>query len=111
MNTSSEQVFQEIQAHCLTKDGCAEEYPWGDVAWKVKGKCFAIGGEGSNRFTIKSTLAKQEVLILHPQVSVASYVGRFGWVTIEVVDDDTMALAKDLIDESFDMITRRKVKP
>ena len=88
-----------------------EDYPWeGHVGWKVKGKLFAIGGEESNQVTVKSTLDKQAALIHMDGIEKAAYVGRFGWVTITIANDQTLDLAKGLIDESYDMIAKPKRK-
>jgi len=107
---SPELAFNELRAYCLAKEGAVEDYPWGDVVWKVKGKLFAAGGDKSARFTVKNTPDKQSVLTMHPQISVAAYVGRYGWVTIEVNERETLELAKDLIDESYELVTRRASK-
>lgn len=107
---SPEQAFAEIKKHCMSKPGATEDYPWGDVAWKVNGKGFAFGGEGSNRLTVKSTIEKQGALTMHPNIEKAAYVGRFGWITIMVVDKEVLGLTKDLIDESYDMVVGSKRK-
>lgn len=99
-------VFETVRAHCLAKPGAVQDEPWpGDHAWKVGGKIFAMGGEG--KVSVKSTPDKQSVLIQHPHISVASYVGRFGWVTIEIEDAETLALTLDLVDESYDMVAAK----
>jgi predicted DNA-binding protein (MmcQ/YjbR family) len=110
MALSGPDAFRAVQAHCLSKDGATEEYPWGHFVWKVKGKIFAIGTEGSGWLTVKSTLEKQAMLIQHPKIEVASHVGRYGWVSIGAEDEDTLALALDLIDESYESVTAKRQK-
>ncbi|HEY3782653.1 MAG TPA: MmcQ/YjbR family DNA-binding protein [Fimbriimonadaceae bacterium] len=107
---SKEGIFQEMKEHCLSKEGATEDRPWGDIAWKVKNKAFVFTSEGSARYTLKSTLDKQAALTMHPQISVAAYVGRYGWISMEVIDEDTLALAKDLADESYDLVGKPKKK-
>jgi predicted DNA-binding protein (MmcQ/YjbR family) len=102
------EVFTRMQAHCLAKEGAVEEYPWGHVVWKVGGKLFAIGSQGENAFTVKSTLEQQEALIQHPAICKASHVGRYGWVTITVSDESTMEIALDLADESYDSVRPKR---
>lgn len=85
-----------------------EEYPWGHVVWKVRGKLFAIASQGGCGVTLKSTLEKQAMLIQHPKVSVASHVGRYGWVHVEASDEDTLALALDLMDESYRAVAPKR---
>jgi hypothetical protein len=63
----------------------AEVLTWGtDVTFRVRGKIFAIGGDGSDTLSVKATPATQAELIdLDPATfSVAAYVGRFGWVHV-----------------------------
>ena len=58
---------------------------WGtDVTFRVRGKIFAIGGEGSERLSVKATPETQADLIDMDPVTFArsAYVGRFGWVTV-----------------------------
>ncbi len=117
-NPNGMTFFDSIQRHCLAKPEATEDYPWGDVAWKVRGKMFAATSPDSNQVGVKSTLEKQAVLIQHPNVEIAHYVGRYGWVTVTVVDKDTLQLLLELIDESYEMVeakapgrAKRKGKP
>jgi len=57
-----------------------------DITFRVRGKIFAIGGEGADRVSIKAGLETQAELIdLDPQTFASSaYVGRFGWVTVDL---------------------------
>src|SRR5438046_1051268 len=95
-------VFGEVRSYCLAKDGAIEAYPWGDVVWKVGGKMFAATGEGSDRVTVKASLEDQAALVQHPNIAKADYVGRFGWVTVTIVDAEALSLTMQLIDESYD---------
>ena len=99
-------VFAAIQEHAISKPDSIEEHPWGDVAWKAKGKMFAVSSEDSNFVTVKLTLEEQAALVMHPQIEISKYVGRYGWVTIEVDNADTLELAKDLVDESYDSVVK-----
>lgn len=107
---SKEQAFKSIQSYCLAKEAATEDHPWGDTAWKVGGKMFACGCEGGNSFSVKSTLEKQAGLVAHPNIEVAAYVGRYGWVTITINDSDTLELAQDLIDESYELVKPKRKK-
>jgi predicted DNA-binding protein (MmcQ/YjbR family) len=102
------EVFLAVQSHCMAKEGAVEDYPWEDVGWKIKGKLFCIGSKDHNVFTVKSTTDKQQALIQHPRISVAAYVGRYGWVTVDIVDRADCELALELIDESYDLIAKKK---
>lgn len=104
-------AFAVLREHALAKPGAVEEYPWGHVVWKVRGKLFAIASEGGCGVTLKSTLEKQAMLVQHPKISIASHVGRFGWVYVEASDEDTLALALDLMEESYQAVLPRRKRP
>ena len=99
-----------MQKHALSKLGAVEEYPWGDVAWKVRGKLFAVTGKDAAGVTVKPT-EDQAVLVQHPAIKIAPYVGRFGWVAIEIGDAETLALVCQLIDESYAALAGSAGKP
>ena len=100
-------VHRELREHALAKEGAVEDHPWGDVAWKVKGKMFAVSSENSAKVSVKSTLEKQAALVTHPHIEASHYVGRYGWVTIDCQDRDTLDLAKELMDESYAAIAAK----
>jgi predicted DNA-binding protein (MmcQ/YjbR family) len=105
---SPRKAFEAIRSHCLAKAGAVEEYPWGAVVWKARGKVFAIGHAGENAFTVKATPADQAVLTHHPAIERAAYVGRFGWVTITVTDEETLALARTLVDLAHESLQPKR---
>lgn len=64
-----------------------EKLTWGtDVTFRIRDKMFIVGGEGSEGITLKASITEQADLIdLDPKTfSVASYVGRFGWVNVQI---------------------------
>jgi predicted DNA-binding protein (MmcQ/YjbR family) len=105
-----EKAFATIQAHCMAKEDAVEDYPWEHVGWKIRDKLFCIGTQDQNVITVKSTPDKQAGLIAHPDIEVAAYVGRYGWVTITISDSDTLEVALDLIDESYDLVKPKRRK-
>lgn len=73
-----------------------EHVTWGtDVNFRIRNKMFVIGGEGADHVSVKATLTAQAELIdLDPDTfASAAYVGRFGWVTVnlERVDHEVLA--------------------
>jgi predicted DNA-binding protein (MmcQ/YjbR family) len=108
---SPKAAFKAIRAHCLAKAGAFEDYPWGDVIWKVKGKIFAGGDDESTEVTVKATPTEQARLVRKPGIRVADYVGRFGWVTITVSSAQQLALTKKLIDQSYASIVGGSKRP
>ena len=79
-----------------------EHRTWGtDINWRVRNKMFAItGDEGSTGVSLKASLTTQADLIdLDPETfSKAAYVGRFGWVNVDLARVDRPLLEKLLRD-------------
>ncbi len=67
---------------------------WGHPTLRVNNKMFAGGAPGNSTMSVKCTKEEQEVLIAEqPDVySIAPYVGRFGWVQVQLskVDADEL---------------------
>ena len=106
----TDDAYARVRKHCLAKKGVVEEHPWGDVAWKVRKKLFAVSSDGSHQVNVKCTLEEQSRLIEHPAVEIASYVGRFGWVTIAITSRETYQLALELIDASYERVAAGRSK-
>jgi hypothetical protein len=67
---------------------------WGHPTLRVGDKMFASGAEGSPTVTVKASKEEQaELIAAAPETySVAAYVGRFGWVQVQLstVDPDEL---------------------
>jgi hypothetical protein len=75
---------------------------WGHPTLRVDGRMFASGAPDSPTMTIKCTLAAQaELLAVAPDTySRAAYVGRFGWVQVELAAADPREL-RELVIEAW----------
>ena len=102
----------EIQAYCLSFPGAWEDYPWGDIVYKVGTKIFAfLGATGELAgLTVKAAKPDAEVLITMPGISRARYIGQHGWVSVTIADEERLALAKDLIATSYGLIAPKKLR-
>ncbi len=81
-----------------------EDAPWGFPVFKVgDNKLFAMltGREGTTELTVKLTREEREIVDLLPWVRPASHVGRYGWVTATVDDEETLAAALEWLRESY----------
>jgi hypothetical protein len=79
--------FDDVRRICLGLPEAEEVVTWGsDLTFRVKGKIFAMGGEGADSASIKATLEQQaDLLALDPVTfTKAAYVGRFGWVVVRL---------------------------
>ena len=72
-----------------------ERETWGEATFRVKDKIFATLSEASGQAGVKASLDEQAALVaFDPECfAVAAYVGRFGWISVNLaaVDPDEMA--------------------
>jgi hypothetical protein len=61
----------------------------------------ALSSEAPVALTVKLTAEEREIALLLPYVSVARYVGRYGWVTAEVTDEESCEAALEWLRESY----------
>lgn len=94
----------ELRALALSFPEAYEDEPWGHPVFKVSdNRMFASMNEadGVLHLTIKLTPEEREMAQLHPYVSTARYVGRYGWVTAEVTDEESLDCALEWLRESY----------
>ena len=80
-------TFQDVREISLALPEVEEFVTWGtDVNFRVRNKMFVIGGEDATAVSIKASITTQaELLDLDPETfGKAAYVGRFGWVTVQL---------------------------
>jgi predicted DNA-binding protein (MmcQ/YjbR family) len=100
--------LEELVAHCLGKPGAEETYPWGEgeLVAKVGGKAFAFIGIDGGTVGVKCGRDAAEAAEWRDRypgaVTVSSYIGRYGWNSVDwtgpVPDDDVL----ELVDASYD---------
>ena len=96
-------TFDDVRTLAMALPEAEERVTWEtDITFRVRDKIFAIGGEGADRVSIKASLETQAELIdLDPETFASSaYVGRFGWVTVDLDRVDPAVLAS-LIREAW----------
>jgi hypothetical protein len=89
-------TFEDVRRLALALPEAEETLTWEtDLTFRVGGRIFAIGGEGATRVSIKARPDRQAELIdLDPLTFASSaYVGRFGWVTVDLERVDPGLLA------------------
>jgi hypothetical protein len=80
-------TFEDVRSIALALPEVEEHITWGtDVNFRIRNKMFAIGSEEAERISVKATpIAQVELLDLDPETfSSARYVGRFGWVSVDL---------------------------
>lgn len=93
-----------IRRHALEQPGAYEDRPWGHPVFKMPpNKVFVFMSEAEDpvRVTVKLDAEEREAALTQSFVSVAKYVGRYGWVTVQVIDEDVLTMALDWVAESW----------
>jgi predicted DNA-binding protein (MmcQ/YjbR family) len=100
--------FKELFAYCAAKPLAEEAHPWGETVFKIGGKLFVVLSDTDPaRVTVKPNPAELEALLNLPFICRAAYVGRFGWVTVTIEDEDSLDVALRLVDQSYDAIAAK----
>jgi predicted DNA-binding protein (MmcQ/YjbR family) len=95
---------EQIRALALSFPETYEDEPWGHPVFKVgQNKMFASMSVGpqSVSLTVKLTAEEREIASLLPYVRRASYVGRYGWITADVSDEESLEAALEWLRESY----------
>jgi predicted DNA-binding protein (MmcQ/YjbR family) len=101
---SLEDLAEELRRLALSLPETYEDEPWGNPVFKVaENRMFASMSvvDGAVRLTVKVTPEEREMAQLLPYVSRARYVGRYGWITAEVSDGESLESALDWLRESY----------
>jgi predicted DNA-binding protein (MmcQ/YjbR family) len=100
-----EALEERIRELALSFPETYEDHPWGDFpVFKVgSNKVFAwlTIEPKAVQLTLKLTAEEREIAHLLPYVSIARYVGRYGWITATVSDEETLASALEWLRESY----------
>jgi predicted DNA-binding protein (MmcQ/YjbR family) len=98
-------IERRIHELALSFPEAYEDRPWGDFpVYKVgANKVFgwAQVDDGAVHVTVKLTAEEREIAHLLPYVRTASYVGRYGWVTAAVSDEESLEAALEWLRESY----------
>ncbi|MGB2952015.1 MAG: MmcQ/YjbR family DNA-binding protein [Gaiellaceae bacterium] len=98
-------LAEPIRQLALSFPETYEDHPWGDFpVFKVgENKVFGwmVVEADAVRVTLKLTQEEREIAHLLPYVSVARYVGRYGWITATVTDGESLEAALEWLRESY----------
>lgn len=105
-------TYADLGVFCQNFPDAVLEHPWGDTVYKVKQKIFVFVSNSGQPLsvTVKVPLDLRELWLSHPQTYVPSYVGRFGWIGIRIVDEETWDMARMGIAHSYDIISAKAGK-
>ena len=96
-------AIRRVRELALSFPQAYEDDPWGFPVFKVAdNRMFAmLASSDPVEVTMKVGSEEREIAMLLPYVRPASYVGRYGWVTVTIADDDALATALEWVRESY----------
>jgi len=99
----SRRASKTIRTLALSLPETYEDSPWGFPVFKVAdNRMFALlPGVDPQELTVKLSAEEREIAYFHPWVRPASYVGRYGWITATIEDDDALETACEWLRESY----------
>ena len=104
-------TFDDVRRISLALPEGEERITWDvDITFRVRDKIFAMGGPDGTHASIKASIDRQSELVdLDPETFAPSaYVGRFGWVTVDLARVDPLLL-EDLIRDAWRRTAPKKL--
>jgi len=104
----------ELRDHALAFPETTEDFPWGERAFKVRGKAFVFMGsdDGAISFSVKLPKTGTQALAL-PFAEPTHYgLGKHGWVTVRPPRRISRALKQQIFDwvaESYGAVAPAKL--
>jgi predicted DNA-binding protein (MmcQ/YjbR family) len=92
---------------CAVVPVAYEDSPWGFPVFKVgdNNKLFAMMTHSDDNceceLTVKLTPEEREIAMMLPNVRRARYVGRHGWITARITDEESLQTALEWMRESY----------
>jgi predicted DNA-binding protein (MmcQ/YjbR family) len=103
--------IDSIRVYCLAFPRASEKLQWGDdLCFKVSGKIFTMLGLDNPRLCFKCSPEVFAELIEREDIRPAPYVGRYKWVMLDRLDAVSDAELKDLIQQSYTMVSAKAPK-
>ena len=97
-------LAERLRQVALSLPEAYEDAPWGNPVFKVADNrmfCSMSVRDTSVDLTLKLTAEEREIAYLLPFVREAAYVGRWGWITAAVSDDESLEAAVEWLLESY----------
>jgi predicted DNA-binding protein (MmcQ/YjbR family) len=97
-------LAERLRQLALSLPETYEDEPWGHPVFKVGDNKMFAGMSIDARcvqLTVKLTPEEREIAHLLPYVSTARYVGRYGWITAQISDEESLEAGLEWLRESY----------
>ena len=104
-------LAKKLRTHALSYPATTEAFPWGETAFKVKGKTFVFmrAEPGDLSFSVKLTKSRKQALALPGSEPTHYGLGAKGWVTLRPTARTSLERLLSFIDESYRAIAPKRV--
>jgi len=103
-------ALERLRRICLALPDTKETLTWGEPHFRVGEKIFCGFGENGGQPVMgcKVTMDHQDALIMCEGFRIAKYVGRYGWISMDITGDTDWGEVEDLVYESYELIAPKK---
>jgi predicted DNA-binding protein (MmcQ/YjbR family) len=104
-------IAKALKAHALSYPETTEEFPWGESAFKVKGKTFVFMRADASEISFSVKLSKSRTAALKLPGSEPTHygMGAKGWVTLRPTAKTSLKTLQSFIDESYRAVAPKRV--
>src|SRR3954463_9200484 len=104
-------MAKKLRDYALGFPEATEAFPWGESAFKVKGKTFVFmrAEPGDVSFSVKLSKSRKQALALPGSEPTHYGLGAKGWVTLRPTAKTSLKLLLSLVDESYRAIAPKRV--
>ena len=104
-------IAKALKAHALSYPETTESFPWGESAFKVKGKTFVFMRADADEvsFSVKLPQSRKKALALPGSEPTHYGMGAKGWVTLRPTAKTSLKLLQSFIDESYRAVAPKRV--
>lgn len=104
-------IAKKLRSHALSYPATTEAFPWGESAFKVKGKSFVFmrADPKDLSFSVKLDRSRKKALALPGSEPTHYGLGAKGWVTLRPGARTSLELLLSFVDESYRAIAPKRV--
>ena len=104
-------IARKLRDHALGLPETTEAFPWGESAFKVKGKTFVFmrADPADLSFSVKPGKSRKRALALPGSEPTHYGLGAKGWVTLRPTAKTSLDVLLALVDESYRAIAPKRV--
>ena len=104
-------LAKKLRDHALALPETTEAFPWGESAFKVRGKTFVFMRAEPNdlSFSVKLSPSRKQALALPGSEPTHYGLGAKGWVTLRPTANTSLDLLISFVDESYRAIAPKRV--